>query len=98
MSGSMSGMWKRGTVWIMRHRQTKGPDTDRPDLNNRATSRLYSLLGVATRNGFLGGHLSEMPTNRPSGFPDIGAFVGTNPKDEPITSGLPGIRPLESAH
>src|SRR5271166_258101 len=45
MSGSMSGMWKRGTVWIMRHRQTKGPDTDRPDLNNRATSRLYSLLG-----------------------------------------------------
>ena len=44
MSGSMSGMWKRGTVWIMRHRQTKGPDTDRPDLNNRATSRLYSQL------------------------------------------------------
>src|ERR1035441_3022796 len=43
MSGSMSGMWKRGTVWIMRHRQTKGPDTDRPDLNNRATSRLYLL-------------------------------------------------------
>src|SRR5271157_2992384 len=46
MSGSMSGMWKRGTVWIMRHRQTKGPDTDRPDLNNRATSRLYSLPRV----------------------------------------------------
>jgi len=43
MSGSMSGMWKRGTVWIMRHRQTKGPDTDRPDLNNRATPRLYLL-------------------------------------------------------
>jgi hypothetical protein len=42
MSGSMSGMWRRGTVWIMRHRQTKGPDTDRPDLNNRVTSRLYS--------------------------------------------------------
>src|ERR1035441_4352713 len=48
MSGSMSGMWKRGTVWIMRHRQTKGPDTDRPDLNNRATSRLYSLFESAT--------------------------------------------------
>src|ERR1035438_2124914 len=48
MSGSMSGMWKRGTVWIMRHRQTKGPDTDRPDLNNRATSRLYSLPGSAS--------------------------------------------------
>src|ERR1035438_5446986 len=48
MSGSMSGMWKRGTVWIMRHRQTKGPDTDRPDLNNRATSRLYSLPGLVS--------------------------------------------------
>src|SRR5271167_4968265 len=47
MSGSMSGMWKRGTVWIMRHRQTKGPDTDRSDLNNRVTSRLYSRLGLA---------------------------------------------------
>ena len=52
MSGSMSGMWKRGTVWIMRHRQTKGPDTDRPDLNNCATSRLYSLLAVTSRSTF----------------------------------------------
>ena len=51
-SGSMSGMWKRGTVWIMRHRQTKGPVTDRPDLNNRATSRLYSLLAVTSRSTF----------------------------------------------
>jgi transposase len=25
----------------MRHRQTKGPETDRPDLHHRATSRLY---------------------------------------------------------
>jgi hypothetical protein len=41
-SGSMSGMWRRSTVWIMRHRQTKGSVTDRPDLNHRATSRLYS--------------------------------------------------------
>src|ERR1039457_910939 len=48
MSGSMSGMWKRGTVWIMRHRQTKGPDTDRPDLNNRVTSRLYSLSEMSS--------------------------------------------------
>src|ERR1039457_6363508 len=54
MPGSMSGMWKRRTVWIMRHRQTKGPDTDRPDLNNRATSRLYSPLGWHARNRFLG--------------------------------------------
>src|SRR5579863_1367207 len=42
MSGSMSGMWKRGMVRIMRHRQTKEPETDRPDLNYRATSRLYT--------------------------------------------------------
>jgi hypothetical protein len=34
----------------MRHRQTKGPDTDRPDLNNRVTSRLYTF-GVVTLNG-----------------------------------------------
>jgi hypothetical protein len=37
----MSGMWKRGTVGLVRHRQTKEPEMDRPDLNNRATSRLY---------------------------------------------------------
>ena len=40
-SGSMSGMWKRSTVRLVRHRQTKGPATDRPHLNHRATSRLY---------------------------------------------------------
>ena len=28
-------------VRILRHRQTKGPATDRPHLNHRATSRLY---------------------------------------------------------
>ena len=26
---------------LMRHRQTKGPETDRPRLTHRATSRLY---------------------------------------------------------
>ena len=41
LSSSTSGMWKRGMVWIVRHRQTKEPDTDRPNLNHRATSRLY---------------------------------------------------------
>ena len=41
MHGSMSGVWKRGMVWIMRHRQTKEPETDRTDLTYRATSRLY---------------------------------------------------------
>jgi hypothetical protein len=26
---------------LMRHRQTKGPETDRPNLHHRATSRLH---------------------------------------------------------
>ena len=41
LSGSTSGMWKRSMAWIVRHRQTKEPETDRPSLNHRATSRLY---------------------------------------------------------
>jgi len=41
-SGSMSGKWKRSMVGLVRHRQTKGPATDRPHLNHRATSRLYN--------------------------------------------------------
>jgi hypothetical protein len=40
-SGSMSGRWKRSMVRLVRHRQTKGPDTDRSHLHHRATSRLY---------------------------------------------------------
>ena len=32
-SGSMSGVWKRGRVRLLRHRQTKGPETDRPSLH-----------------------------------------------------------------
>jgi hypothetical protein len=47
LSGSMSGRWKRSTVGLVRHRQTKGPDTDRPHLNHRATSRLYPLGGIS---------------------------------------------------
>jgi hypothetical protein len=42
-SGSMSGMWKRSMVRLVRHRQTKGPETDRPNLTHRATSRLHHL-------------------------------------------------------
>ena len=45
--GSTGGVWRRGMVGIMRHRQTKGPDTDRPNLNHRVTSRLYTF-GVVT--------------------------------------------------
>jgi hypothetical protein len=40
-SGSMSGMWKRSMVGLVRHPQTKGRVTDRLNLNHRATSRLY---------------------------------------------------------
>ena len=40
-SGSMSGKWKRSMAGLVRHRQTKEPETDRPRLNHRATSRLY---------------------------------------------------------
>ena len=46
---------------IVRHRQTKEPETDRPSLNHRATSRLYSTNrrdklaanGVAERYGLI---------------------------------------------
>jgi hypothetical protein len=44
LSSSTSGMWKRGMAWIMRHRQTKGPETDRPNLNHRATASAASSM------------------------------------------------------
>ena len=50
-SGSMSGRWKRSMAGLVRHRQTKGPATDRLHLNHRATSQfsdeyLYRTLGL----------------------------------------------------
>jgi hypothetical protein len=39
--GSMRGRWRRGKVRLVRHRQPKGSVTDRPNLNHRATPRLY---------------------------------------------------------
>ena len=42
--GSMSGMWKRSMDKLLRHRQPKGPETDRLLLNYRATSRLYITI------------------------------------------------------
>jgi hypothetical protein len=42
-SDSMSGRWKRSMVRLLRQRRTIGPETDRPHLNHRATSRLYPL-------------------------------------------------------
>ena len=49
-SGSMSGRWKRGMAWLVRHRQPKGPATDRPRLLYRATSRLYPVLSVLSKS------------------------------------------------
>ena len=40
-SGSMSGTWNGGMIELVRHRQTKEPETDRPDLNHHTTFRLY---------------------------------------------------------
>jgi len=45
-SGSRSGTWKRSRAELVRHRQTKGPATDRLHLNHRATSRLYTLAAI----------------------------------------------------
>jgi hypothetical protein len=54
-SGSMSGKWKRSMVKLMRHRHTKEPATDRPNLNHRATSRLYHVVsGLLMRRGKIG--------------------------------------------
>ena len=51
-SGSMSGEWNRSMVKLVRHRQTKEPETDRLLLNHRATPRLYySIRGVSRQNG-----------------------------------------------
>ena len=50
-SGLMSGRWKRSMAGLVRHRQTKEPVTDRPRLNHRATSRLYSIVAL-TLNPF----------------------------------------------
>ena len=48
MSGSTSGKWKRGKEQLVRHRQTKEPETDRLFLNHRATSRLYQVIYCGT--------------------------------------------------
>ena len=47
LSGSMSGMWNRSRDRIMRHRQPKGPEIDRPVLNHRVPSRLYPSREVS---------------------------------------------------
>src|SRR5713101_2718620 len=54
-------------VRLVRHRQTKGPATDRLNLTHRATSRLYSVV----RNGDSGTRESEVsaPRSRPTLLP-----------------------------
>ena len=48
-SGSMSGVWKRSMVRLVRHRQTKGSEPDRPNLNHRVTPRLHQLVRRAMK-------------------------------------------------
>ena len=58
-SGSMSGTWKRSRAGLVRHRQTKGPETDRLNLNYCATSRLYWRRGAARGLGIGGWGLAR---------------------------------------
>src|ERR1035438_9340282 len=84
MSGSTSGMWKRSMVRIMRHRQTKEPETDRPDLTHRATSRLYTCAlpdravnGCLRLSGKSSSHLDVKPVTKRSEF-QCRALVGNH--------------------
>ena len=53
-SGSMSGEWKRSMAELVRHRQTKEPETDRLRLNHRATPRLYFYDRIQAPGGSRG--------------------------------------------
>jgi hypothetical protein len=44
-SGSMRGYWGLRTVALVRHRQTKGAGTDRPDLPSGYQALLYPQKG-----------------------------------------------------
>jgi hypothetical protein len=91
-SGSMSGRWKRGTVRLVRHRQTKGPATDRPHLTHRATARLYHR-GVTPR--FRARHPQDMckePARHVQGTcetSDYGSRVAVKQYQFPIAILLP---------
>jgi transposase len=47
----MSGEWKRSKARLVRHRRPKGPATDRPNLNHRATPRLYTFRFPEAKDG-----------------------------------------------
>jgi hypothetical protein len=53
----MSGEWKRSMARLLRHRQPKGPETDRPNLNHRVTPRLYRNVGGSLDQGQRADHL-----------------------------------------
>ncbi len=59
LSGSMSGVWKRSMMELVRHRQTKGSETDRPHLNHRVTPRLYKTEGLFVMFGATGKGLTH---------------------------------------
>ncbi len=59
-------------VRLLRHRQTKGPDSARPYLNRRATPRLHLTDGVPSLNAILRQLRAALPTRT--------AFVGVQPE------------------
>jgi Domain of unknown function (DUF4158) len=85
-SGSMSGVWKRSMARLVRHRRPKGPDTDRPSLNHRATPRLYtddaSRLGFALQLGTLR-HLGFCPDDLASAPPEVVGFLADQLRVDP---------------
>ena len=48
LSGLKSGVWKRSMGRLLRHRQPKGPATDKHPLNHRATPRLHGRLTLVS--------------------------------------------------
>jgi hypothetical protein len=71
----MSGEWKRGTARLVRHRRTKGPETDMPNLNHRATPRLYRNLG--------GSHIGKKIDDVLECYCLMQQFLGLDPGVEP---------------
>src|SRR6266576_155494 len=59
-SGSMSGVWKRSMVRLVRLRQPKGSETDRLNLNHRATPRLYRTSALPSEVFLLEPRINEM--------------------------------------
>jgi len=70
-SGSMRGCWVSSMAGLVRHRQTKGAGTDRPDLHSGSQALLYPLtpkwlillrhsstLGSMGRSGTIGSRSS----------------------------------------